>query len=138
MGLSDRTYRRWLTACRILAAGLGVSLMVGETLRSWGQHRHPLYVMDDFFVGLPLVFVAVLMGQPTVVRHCCLTGVFAAATAMLYGSYFSKVVDPLQPQASNFDQGLLTNLVGLALLVALIGLIASLYTASLWNDDGDR
>jgi len=55
---------------RVWAILLGLSLMVGETIRSWGQGRNPLFVLDDFFVGLPLVVTAILMARPSIPRLC--------------------------------------------------------------------
>ncbi len=123
MKLSD--IRFW----RIVAIALGASLMLGETIRSWGQGRHLLFVLDDFFVGFPLVVSGLLMARPTVARRCAFSASFAAAAGMLYPSFFSKVLQPAAPVASSIGRDVLTALIGGAFLLSLLGLIASLLSA---------
>lgn len=111
---------------RILAIFLGASLMLGETLRSWGAGRHWLFVFDDFFIGVPLVVTAILVARPTVARRCAFSASFAAAAGMLYGSFFGKVIDPANTDAGNMSMDLLTCLVGGAFFLSLIGLAGSM------------
>ncbi|MEM7020085.1 MAG: hypothetical protein AAF512_22435 [Pseudomonadota bacterium] len=111
---------------RIWAILLGSSLMIGELIRSWGQGRHPLFILDDFFIGIPLIITAILMAQPTIARRCGFSAAFAAAAGMLYGSFFGKLVDLSRPASSNIEIGFLTALIGLAFFSSLLGLVASL------------
>ncbi|HEX7069688.1 MAG TPA: hypothetical protein VF190_02735, partial [Rhodothermales bacterium] len=67
-----------MTFLRVWAALLGASLMIGETIRSWGQGRNLLFVFDDFLIGIPLVVTAVLMRHPTPARWCAFAAAFAA------------------------------------------------------------
>jgi hypothetical protein len=106
-----------------------MSLMLGETLRSWGQGRNPVFVLDDFLIGIPLVFTALLLGRPTVARHCAFAASWAAAAGMLYGSFFGKLLGPVRSFDSNLADGLLTFLIGLAFASAVAGLVASLLLA---------
>ncbi len=115
---------------RLLAALLGASLMVGETIRSFGQGRHPMFVLDDFFIGGGLVAAALLMAKPTPTRCCAFSAAFGAASGMLYGSFFGKLFDPSRPLMSNIDSRLLTALIGLAFTGSLVGLAASLRMAN--------
>lgn len=110
---------------RVWAALLGSSLMIGETIRSWGQGRNLLFVLDDFLIGVPLVVTAILMAKPTPARWCAFAASFAATAGMLYGSFFGKLVDLSQSAASNIEIHFLTTLIGLAFASALIGMIAS-------------
>ena len=114
---------------RIWAILLGLSLMIGETVRSWGQGRNLLFVVDDFLIGIPLIVTAILMAKPTVTRRCAFSASFAASAGMLYGSFFSKLVDLSHPASSNIEIRLLTTLIGLAFVSSLLGLIASLRSA---------
>ena len=114
---------------RVLAIVLGSSLMIGETIRSWGQGRNLLFVLDDFVIGLPLVVTALMMSRPSMARHAALAASFAAAAGMLYGSFFGKLVDLSQPASSNIEIGLLTTLIGLAFAGSLIGLVATIMMA---------
>ena len=119
-----------MTFWRVWAALLGSSLMIGETIRSWGQGRNLLFVLDDFVIGIPLVVVAVLMGRPTPARWCAFAASFAAAAGMLYGSFFGKLVDLSSPASSNIEIRLLTALIGLAFVSSLVGVVASVRMAS--------
>ena len=114
---------------RILAMLLGTSLMIGELIRSWGQGRHPLYVLDDFFIGIPLVVTALLMARPTPARACAFSAAFAATAGMLYPSFFGKLLEPSNPVASNVEIQLLTTVIGIAFAVSLVGLVASIRLA---------
>ena len=111
---------------RVWAIVLGSSLMIGESIRSWGAGRHWLFVVDDFFIGAPLVVTAILVATPTVARRCAFSASFAAAAGMLYGSFFGKLVDPASTNAGNMSLGLLTCLIGAAFFAALIGLAGSI------------
>jgi hypothetical protein len=116
---------------RIWAALLGSSLMIGETIRSWGQGRNLLFVLDDFFIGAPLIVTAILMARPTPARWCAFTASFAATAGMLYGSFFGKLVEPTDPVSSNIEIRLLTVLIGLAFASSLAGLVACIRLAGL-------
>ena len=111
---------------RIWGALLGSSLMIGETIRSWGQGRNPLFVLDDFCIGVPLVVTAWLMGQPTPARARAFAASFAASAGMLYGSFFGKLVDLVEGGAGEFSSNIggqfLTVLIGLAFFSSLLGL----------------
>lgn len=119
-----------MTLWRILAIVLGSSLMPGEVIRSWGQGRNLLFVVDDFLIGVPLVVTGILMAKPTFARHCGLSASFAATAGMLYPSFFGKLVDLSAPASSNIEVGFLTALIGVAFVVALIGLVATLRAAT--------
>lgn len=115
---------------RVVAIALGASLMLGESARSWGQGRNPLFFLDDFFIGVPLVVSGVLMARPTVARLCALCASFAAAAGLLYSSFFAKVAEPSAPMESNIGPGVLTALIGGAFVVALLGAFATLHSAT--------
>jgi hypothetical protein len=114
---------------RIWAAFLGAALMLGESIRSWGQGRSLLFVLDDFFIGIPLVVTAVLMARPTIARACAFCAAWAATAGALYGSFFGKLVDLSNPAASNIEIRLLTCLIGVAFVTSLVGLVASVRLA---------
>jgi len=113
---------------RIWAILLGASLMIGEGIRSWGQDRHLLFVLDDFFIGVPLVLTAILLSKPTVGRRCAFSAAWAATAGMLYGSFFGKLIDDTNAAAAttNIEIGFLTALIGAAFVSSLIGLAGSI------------
>jgi hypothetical protein len=110
---------------RIVAVTLGLALMAGETIRSCGQGRNLLFVLDDFAIGIPLVVTAIMVGRPSPGRCCAFSAAWAATAGALYGSFFSKVVDPASPMHSNIAVGLLTTLIGVAFAVSIAGTVAS-------------
>jgi hypothetical protein len=115
------------TILRICAALLGLSLMIGETIRSWGQDRNPIFVVDDFFIGGFLLISAAYFSQDTPVRRAAFAGGWAFCAGMLYPSFFGKVFpDPSSSMMTNIDPGLLTALIGIAFLTSILGLIATL------------
>ena len=111
---------------RVWAILLGSSLMIGETIRSWGQGRNPLFILDDFLIGIPLILTAILMARPSIPRRCAFSASFAASAGMLYGSFFDKLVNPSNPASSNLNIQFLTFLIGLAFVSSILGLLASI------------
>ena len=115
---------------RTIAIVLGSFLMCGEMIRSWGQGRNLLFVVDDFLIGIPLVITGLLMSKRTLARHCAFSAAFAATAGMLYPSFFGKLVEPSAPVSSNINAGLLTTLIGIAFFLSLLGAFCSIYLAS--------
>ena len=111
---------------RILGAGLALSLMIGELIRSWGVGRPIMFVLDDFFMGGLLLAGAILMASPTRIRWAIFVAGWASCAGMLYGSFFGKVFAPATSNAGNFELGVLTALIGLAFVVSLLGLAGSI------------
>ncbi|ABC64447.1 hypothetical protein [Erythrobacter litoralis] len=115
-----------LPLLRFLGAGLALSLMIGELIRSWGVGRPIMFVLDDFLAGGLLLAGAILMARPTAVRRGIFIGGWGVCAGMLYGSFFGKVFDPASANSGNFDLGVLTWLIGLAFAVSLVGLWGSI------------
>ena len=111
---------------RILGAGLALSLMIGEAIRSWGVGRPIMFVLDDFFMGGLLLLGAILMAKPTLSRWAVFVAGWGSCAGMLYGSFFGKVFDPASSNSGNIDLGVLTALIGVAFVVSLVGLAASI------------
>lgn len=112
---------------RFMAGLLGASLMIGETIRSWGMGRPLVFVLDDFAIGIPLVVTALLMAKDTVARRAAFAGAWGATAGMLYPSFFGKVIEPTPEAAAttNIPLDFLTVLIGIAFAVSLAGLVAS-------------
>jgi len=83
-----------LGVLRFLGASLALSLMIGETIRSWGAGRHILSILDDFFMGGLLLAGAILMARPSSTRWGLFIAGWASCAGMLYGSFFGKVIAP--------------------------------------------
>ncbi|NVE95179.1 hypothetical protein [Altererythrobacter lutimaris] len=115
-----------LILLRVFGGGLGLSLMIGEVIRSWGVGRPIMFVLDDFFWGGLLLLGAILMAKPTRLRWGVFVAGWASCAGMLYGSFFGKVFDPASANAGNMELGFLTAIIGLAFFVSLIGLFFTL------------
>lgn len=120
-----------LALLRFLGAGLALSLMIGEAIRSWGVGRPIMFVLDDLFMGGLLLAGAILMAKPTLTRWAVFVAGWGVCAGMLYGSFFGKVFAPETSNSGNFDLGILTALIGLAFVVSLIGLVGSI----MWKAD---
>jgi hypothetical protein len=115
------------SALRIFAIILGASLIIGETIRSYGQDRELVFVVDDYLIGGFLVLSAVFFSADTLVRRSAFAAAWATTAGMLYGSFFGKVF-PAQGSSmrSNIPDDTLTILIGVAFATAIIGMIATI------------
>lgn len=111
---------------RILGVLYGCSIMFGEVLRSWGVGRHWVWIVDDFVVGLPLVVAAILVKRPTLRRRCAFSAAWAANAAMVYPSFFTKLLEPERSDAGNAPAEALMIGAGFALAQCVICAIASI------------
>lgn len=115
-----------MTIFRVIAALLGLSLMIGEGLRSWGQDRPAYAWLDDQLMGGLLIVSAWLLQRPTPERRALFTGAWGVSAGMLYGSFFNKLFDPGGDYSTSIPGGTLTLLIGLAFVTAIAGFVASL------------
>ena len=110
---------------RIIAIIHGLSLIAGETWRSWGAGRHWLFVVDDYWVAGLLILGAWLVRPGDVRARALFAAGWGANAGMLYGSFFGKLIEPTTTNPGNFGVDALTILVGLAFTTAFLGMIAS-------------
>jgi hypothetical protein len=110
---------------RIIAVIQALSLILGETYRSWGAGRHWLFVVDDYWISALLLAGAWAMKTDSLRSRALLAAGWGANAGMLYGSFFGKLIEPSSSNPGNFDIGLLTWLIGLAWAVSVVGMIAS-------------
>jgi len=112
---------------RCLAIFLGLLLMGGELFRSWGMGRPLVFVLDDFFIGIPLVVTALLMAKDTIARRAAFAGAWGATAGMLYPSFFGKLIEPTAEAAAatNIPFDFLTAIIGVIFALSLAGLVAS-------------
>jgi len=111
---------------RIMAALLGSTLMIGELIRSWGQGRPLVFVLDDFCIGIPLVVTALLMAKDTKPRRAAFAGAWGATAGMLYPSFFGKLIEQdAVAAATNIPFHTLTVILGVLFALSIGGLIAS-------------
>ena len=111
---------------RIIAVIQALSLIFGETYRSWGAGRHWLFVVDDYWISTLLLAGAWLVGKDSLKTRALFAAGWGANAGMLYGSFFGKLIEPSSSNPGNFDMGLLTGLIGLAWVVSVIGMFAAI------------
>lgn len=111
-----------MKALRLLAVIGALSLMIGELWRSWGAGRHPLFILDDQLAGGFMLAAAWAMRRDTKRNRAAFSAAWGVAVGMLYGSFFSKLIDPSIAQAGNWNVGVLVALLGVAFVIALAGL----------------
>ena len=111
---------------RFVAIPLGLSLIIGEAYRSWGDGRPVMFWMDDMIMGTMLIVASIMVAKDTFHRRAFFTAAWGTNAGMLYGSFFGKVFAPANANSGNFDLGFLTVLIGIAFATAVAGMIASI------------
>lgn len=112
-------------ALRIVAVVLGLSLIIGESIRSFGQDRPIVFVIDDFIFGGLLIAGAWAFGVDTPRTRALFAAAWGVGFGGLYGSFFGKLFPaPGSSMMSNIPDDLLTWLVGAAFLTCVFGMIA--------------
>ena len=111
---------------RILSILGALLLMIGEAYRSWGAGRPAAFWMDDMLAGAMMIAAAIAVRRPTRVTRSFFSAAWGVAVGMLYGSFFGKVFDPASSDPGNFSLGLLTALIGVAFVISIAALIASI------------
>lgn len=105
---------------RALGVLQGAGLMLGETLRSWGQGRALAFVLDDFWIGGGVLLTALAFRPDSLRRRAAFAAAWGANAGMLYPSFFEKVLASAGTSFhSNYSGGLLTALIGLAFATSL-------------------
>jgi hypothetical protein len=115
-------------ALRVVAVLLALSLIVGESIRTFGQGRPFVFWFDDFLLGGFLILGAALFSDDTPRRRAAFAAAWGATAGMLYGSFFAKLFPgPGSSMQSNIPDDVLTILVGLAFATSLAGLVMTLW-----------
>ncbi|MDB5472459.1 MAG: hypothetical protein JWR84_4019 [Caulobacter sp.] len=111
---------------RLIAVIQALSLILGETWRSWGAGRPLVFVVDDYLIGGLLLLGAWFMRTDSLRNRALFAAGWGANAGMIYGSFFGKLIDPASSNPGNFDMGPLTGLLGLAFFVSVAGMIAAI------------
>ena len=112
---------------RIIAVVLALSLMTGEAIRSWGQDRPLVFVIDDFLIGTFLIAGALAFAKDTPPRRATFAAAWGVAAGMLYPSFFGKVFpDAGANFHTNINADVLTILIGIAFATAVIAMFATI------------
>jgi hypothetical protein len=125
--VSTTTHSTLARVLRVLGVVHGSLLVAGETLRSWGQGRPLVFVLDDYWIGLGVLVAALFFRADDLVRRAALAAAWAANAGALYGSFFGKLfAEEGAAFHSNIPDGLLTGLIGLAFATSLFGMVATI------------
>ena len=109
---------------RAFAIALGLVVIGGELLRSWGE-RNPAWWLDDILVGAALIATAILVRRATPARRALFTGAWGFSIGVIYISFFDKVLGPaLMGPGAEFNR--LNAFVGFTLACAIAGFVGSL------------
>ena len=115
------------TGLRVIAVILALSLMIGESIRSYGQSRPLVFVIDDFLIGGFLIGAAWAFAGDTLRRRAAFAAAWATTAGMLYGSFFGKVFPDVGADFhTNIRADILTILIGVAFATSVIGMIATI------------
>jgi hypothetical protein len=112
---------------QVLGVVHGAGLMLGETLRSWGQGRPLAFVLDDFWIGGGVLLAALAFRPESLRRRAAFAAAWGANAGMLYPSFFEKLLAP--PGAdfhTNYSGQVLTALIGLAFATSVACAIATI------------
>ena len=108
-----------------IAVIFGLALMVGESVRSFGQGRPFFAWFDDFIIAFFLFYAAYMASRsPKNIKF--LSAAFGICFAGLSMSYLSKIFNPTEAIYSNVSFQLLTALLLIALLASLTCMIWTL------------
>lgn len=102
---------------------LGSLVGITETCRRFGDFGYWSRWMDDYLIALMLIIPAILVLRGKRKWIVVIIAGYGFSGGLLYGSFFSKYLDPSNIQQSNIESGLLIKLIGLGLLASIFGLV---------------
>jgi len=105
---------------------LAVIVMVGEVVRSWGDGRNIIWVLDDILAGLYMLAATLYFTSDTPARRAFFASAFGIAVGMLYMSFFSSFLDPAATNSGNFNLDFLVAVKGILFAASILGLVASI------------
>jgi len=110
-----------------LAITLGLGLIIGETIRRFGEWGYMPSWIDDYILGVFLIIPSILILKDQVRGIKLLIARWAITVGMTYGSFFSKLSPTASDYQSNISPDFLIVLIGMAFLCSVIGLFWLLY-----------
>lgn len=111
-----------------LAVIIGVTLAIGEALRSWGAGRPWPSWIDDEILGAFLLYGAWRSATGRGRLHLAAAWGFSAG--MLFGSFFKHWATRAQPNVGNFAHTCVLAVVAFGFWGSVLGLLLTLY---LWG-----
>jgi hypothetical protein len=118
---------RLVRTLRVLGVLHGSLLIAGEMVRSSGQGRPLVFVLDDVWIGGFVLIAALAFRPDRLARRAAFAAAWAANAGGLYGSFFGKLLaEEGASFHSNIPDELLTALIGLAFGISLFGMVATI------------
>ena len=106
-----------------LAILLALGLIIGETIRRYGEWGFWARWIDDYIMGLLLIIPAILVFKNKNFGEKLLIAGWSLTVGMTYGSFFSKISPNAKEFQTNIEANSLIFLIGLAFITSIIGLI---------------
>lgn len=106
-----------------LAIALGLALIIGETIRRFGNWGYWARWMDDYFMALFLIIPAILVIRKVKVGRLLLIAGWSFNIGILYVSFFHKLNPNRGTIESNINEQMLITLIGMAFVTSIMGLI---------------
>lgn len=115
-----------MKAFRYFTIALGLFNMLGEFYRSVGDGRHIMFVLDDTFLGLALIFSALWFTKDTPPKRAFFAASWGAAAGGVYGSFFYKLLSDVPINSGNLNASFLTAFLGVLLAISILGVILAI------------
>jgi len=106
-----------------LAILLALGLIIGETIRRYGEWGFWARWIDDYIMGLLLIIPAILVLKNKNFGKKLLIAGWSLTIGITYGSFFSKISPNAKEFQTNIEANSLILLIGLAFITSTIGLI---------------
>jgi hypothetical protein len=117
--------QRGLRVLQITTYALAVSVVVGETIRSWGVERPFLTVADDWVGAALLAWGAWLTMRPGERPRRIVIAIWGVICGASLSNFAIKLLMPDRMTPGNLPPDVLQALVGAAFVTSLIALVAS-------------
>ena len=106
-----------------LAILLALGLIIGETIRRYGEWGFWARWIDDYIMGLLLIIPAILVFKNKNFGEKLLIAGWSLTVGMTYGSFFSKISPNAKEFQTNIEANSLIFLIGLAFIIGLIWIL---------------
>ncbi len=111
---------------RYLTILLALIIMIGELYRSYGDGRHIVWVLDDFFVGSLLIAAAINFTSDSLPKRAFFAGAWGVGLGMIYPSFFASLLDGAAFNSGNLNWKFLLGVKGFGFVMTIIAFILAI------------
>ncbi len=115
-----------MQAFRLITIILASTNILGEFYRSWGDGRHIIWILDDVFSGLFLIFAAATFTSDTPARRALFAAAWGVGLGMIYPSFFASLFEGSGFNSGNLNWQFLLAVKAFIFLLCIVGVIASI------------